>query len=267
MSTITTFRRSFVSEWILLGRRRLWIGVSATAIGLAAVITWLLVASSTTMGRGQTAVTLDSHAITGSGGATAAAMPAMGFTALLTVAAFAAAMGNDISRGTLRTAFLRQRSRATLITGKLGARIVMALTVLVAAMITAAVTTQMIDLARGLDTSDRASTAALGTTAENLLRLIVFVTMYAVIGTAVAVAIPSTPIALGALLVWFGPVENIIGDGRTWAQEWFPGLVLREVLAPTPTGPSTTHVAIVLAAYALVAIATITVLTRRDVTE
>lgn len=263
MSTITTFRRSFVSEWILLGRRRLWIGVSATAIGLAAVITWLLVASSTTMGRGQTAVTLDSHAITGSGGATAAAMPAMGFTALLTVAA----MGNDISRGTLRTAFLRQRSRATLITGKLGARIVMALTVLVAAMITAAVTTQMIDLARGLDTSDRASTAALGTTAENLLRLIVFVTMYAVIGTAVAVAIPSTPIALGALLVWFGPVENIIGDGRTWAQEWFPGLVLREVLAPTPTGPSTTHVAIVLAAYALVAIATITVLTRRDVTE
>ncbi|UAK36311.1 ABC transporter permease [Gordonia bronchialis] len=263
MSTITTFRRSFVSEWILLGRRRLWIGVSATAIGLAAVITWLLVASSTTMGRGQTAVTLDSHAITGSGGATAAAMPAMGFTALLIVAA----MGNDISRGTLRTAFLRQRSRATLITGKLGARIVMALTVLVAAMITAAVTTQMIDLARGLDTSDRASTAALGTTAENLLRLIVFVTMYAVIGTAVAVAIPSTPIALGALLVWFGPVENIIGDGRTWAQEWFPGLVLREVLAPTPTGPSTTHVAIVLAAYALVAIATITVLTRRDVTE
>lgn len=263
MSTITTFRRSFVSEWILLGRRRLWIGVSATAIGLAAVITWLLVASSTTMGRGQTAVTLDSHAITGSGGATAAAMPAMGFTALLIVAA----MGNDISRGTLRTAFLRQRSRAMLITGKLGARIVMALTVLVAAMITAAVTTQMIDLARGLDTSDRASTAALGTTAENLLRLIVFVTMYAVIGTAVAVAIPSTPIALGALLVWFGPVENIIGDGRTWAQEWFPGLVLREVLAPTPTGPSTTHVAIVLAAYALVAIATITVLTRRDVTE
>lgn len=263
MSTITTFRRSFVSEWILLGRRRLWIGVSATAIGLAAVITWLLVASSTTMGRGQTAVTLDSHAITGSGGATAAAMPAMGFTAMLTVAA----MGNDISRGTLRTAFLRQRSRAMLITGKLGARIVMALTVLVAAMITAAVTTQMIDLARGLDTSDRASTAALGTTAENLLRLIVFVTMYAVIGTAVAVAIPSTPIALGALLVWFGPVENIIGDGRTWAQEWFPGLVLREVLAPTPTGPSTTHVAIVLAAYALVAIATITVLTRRDVTE
>ena len=263
MSTITTFRRSFVSEWILLGRRRLWIGVSATAIGLAAVITWLLVASSTTMGRGQTAVTLDSHAITGSGGATAAAMPAMGFTALLIVAA----MGNDISRGTLRTAFLRQRSRATLITGKLGARIVMALTVLVAAMITAAVTTQMIALARGLDTSDWASTAALGTTAENLLRLIVFVTMYAVIGTAVAVAIPSTPIALGALLVWFGPVENIIGDGRTWAQEWFPGLVLREVLAPTPTGPSTTHVAIVLAAYALVAIATITVLTRRDVTE
>ena len=134
MSTITTLRRSFVSEWILLGRRRLWIGVSATAIGLAAVITWLLVASSTTMGRGQTAVTLDSHAITGSGGATAAAMPAMGFTALLTVAA----MGNDISRGTLRTAFLRQRSRAMLITGKLGARIVMALTVLVAAMITAA---------------------------------------------------------------------------------------------------------------------------------
>lgn len=160
MSTITTFRRSFVSEWILLGRRRLWIGVSATAIGLAAVITWLLVASSTTMGRGQTAVTLDSHAITGSGGATAAAMPAMGFTALLTVAAFAAAMGNDISRGTLRTAFLRQRSRAMLITGKLGARIVMALTVLVAAMITAAVTTQMIALARGLDTSGWASTAA-----------------------------------------------------------------------------------------------------------
>ncbi|MFW0787698.1 ABC transporter permease [Gordonia sp. CPCC 206044] len=262
----STFTHAFTAEWIVLGRRRLWFGLVGTAVVLAALVTWLLVATSTTMGRGQTAVTLDVHAVTGTGGATAATMSAMGFTALLVVAAFAAAAGNDLARGTLRTAFLRQRSRGVLITGRLAARVSVALIVLAAAMVAGAVTTQLIALSRDLDTSAWASVTTVTTTAENLVRLIVFVAMYALIGTAVATVIRSTPIALGVLLVWFGPVENILGDGRAWARDWFPGLLLRNVLTPTPAGTQPTQVVVALAIYAVAAIATIAVVTRRDVT-
>ena len=92
--------------------------------------------------------------------------------------------------------------------------------------------------------------------------------MYALIGTTVAVLVRSTPIALAICLLWFGPIENVIGEGRAWADRWFPGLLLRSMLQPDNPGSISTGTAVAtLAAYAAVCVGVIAVvMARRDAT-
>ncbi|MBD0020690.1 MULTISPECIES: hypothetical protein [Gordonia] len=59
--------------------------------------------------------------------------------------------------------------------------------------------------------------------------------MYAAIGTTPAVVIRLTPITLAVLLLWFGPIENVIGEDLDWARRWFPGRRL-------PDGPGRTAI-------------------------
>jgi hypothetical protein len=50
------------------------------------------------------------------------------------------------------------------------------------------------------------------------LRAIAYVVAFGIIGTTIAVLVRSTPIALGIGLLWFGPIENVIGEGRDWTE-------------------------------------------------
>ena len=83
------------------------------------------------------------------------------------------------------------------------------------------------------------------------------------------VAMRSTPLALAVGLVWFGPIENVIGEGQSWAMRWFPGLLLRSVLRPdAPTSIATPTALPTLGVYLAIAIATIGVLvSQRDMTS
>jgi hypothetical protein len=70
-------------------------------------------------------------------------------------------------------------------------------------------------------------------------------------------------------LLWFGPIENVIGEGRSWATRWFPGLVLRSVLRPdAPASTATSTALATLAVYIGVAVTVIAVtISRRDMTS
>ena len=66
------------------------------------------------------------------------------------------------------------------------------------------------------------------------------------VGATIAVLLRSTPVALGVGLLWFEPIENVIGEGQEWAERWFPGMVLRSIVQPqaadsiaTPTALAT----------------------------
>ena len=77
----------------------------------------------------------------------------------------------------------------------------------------------------------------------------------------------SIPIGVGVGLVWAGPIENIIGDGWTPGQQFFPGMVLRALINPASAEISTTRALVTLSVYGVIA-ATISAiaLKRRDVT-
>jgi hypothetical protein len=256
------------SEWVLLNRRRLWAVLGAITIAFTVIATWLLLETAEPARfQGNDGVTLE--AIRGAGGATAAVVSSITFSSVLVLAAFISSTANEFTRGTLRVAFTRAPHRLALLGGKLAARVAVAVIVMTLALVIGWITAVVVAPSAGVDTADWVGTAALSSAFEDFARLIVFVLVYAVIGTMIAVVVRSTPIALAIGLLWFGPIENVIGEGRSWAMRWFPGLLLRSVLRPdAPISIATSTALATLAAYVGVAITVIAVvISQRDMTS
>lgn len=258
---------SFRSEWVLLNRRRMWL-----AMGLTTAV-FTVVATAVTLSTAQSYVGGDNvglalQSLIGSGGATAAVIFSIGFSSILVLAAFASSTGNEFGRGTLRAALTKQSNRWSLIAGKLGARVTVASILMLGALVVGAVTSAVWAPTQDIATDGWFSRSALGVAVEDYARLLVFVLVYALIGTTVAVLVRSTPVALAVCLLWFGPIENVIGENRAWAERWFPGLVLRSLVQPDqPDALSTATALGTLAAYGTAcAVIIAAVMARRDVT-
>ncbi len=193
------------------------------------------------------------EALLGSGGATAAVIFSVAFTSILVLAAFASSTGNEFTRGTLASACTHQPRRLALISGKLVARFTVA-AILWRSPSASAQRPRRSSLLRRTSTRLDGSVATPSAKpAGDYVRLLGFVAVYALIGTMVAVLVRSTPIALAICLLWFGPIENVIGEGRAWADRWFPGLLLRSMLQPDNPGSIATGTAVAtLAVYAAV---------------
>jgi hypothetical protein len=256
------------SEWVLLNRPRLWATLGAVTVVFTVLATWLLIETAEPAGlQGDRGLTLE--AIRGAGGATTAVVSSMIFSSVLVLAAFISSTANEFTRGTLRVAFTRAPRRLSLLGGKVAMRVIVAAAVMAVALVIGWATAVLVAPGAGVDTTDWVSTAALSSAGENFVRLLAFVSVYAVIGTMIAVIVRSTPIALAIGLVWFGPIENVIGEGHAWAARWFPGLLLRSVLRPdSPVSIATSTALMTLAVYVGAALAVIaTLITRRDMTS
>lgn len=78
----------------------------------------------------------------------------------------------------------------------------------------------------------------------------------------------SVPIGLGIGILWAGPLENILGDRLAIGGEWFPGLLLRYVVAPETAVLTGAALVLRLVLYAVIALLLVGVLLRRrDVTS
>ncbi|WP_018179503.1 ABC transporter permease [Jongsikchunia kroppenstedtii] len=257
-STLASFR----SEWILLNRGRLWTLLLTTAAVLAVGATWLVLDTADTAGPERTPLAAIS-------GATSAVMSAMSFVGLLVAASFAALATTEIDRGLFRSALTRQPRRVALVVGRLAARLSVAavagLVVLVAGAVTAVAVAPSVDVS----TNGWFGADGLGQIAQDAGRFALFTAVYAAIGTTAAVVVRSTPIALGALLLWFGPIENVVGAGHGWAERWFPGLVMRSLMNPDAPAALSTGTVLWTSAVFLAVCATITLVavSRRDVTS
>jgi hypothetical protein len=256
------------SEWVLLNRRRLWLVLGSITTAFTVIATWLLLATAEPARlQGNDGITLE--ALRGAGGATTAVVSSITFSSVLVLAAFISSTANEFTRGTLRVAFTRAPRRLSLMGGKLAARVGVAVVVMSVALVIGWVTAVLVAPGEGIDRTDWVGGAALSSAVEDFARLLVFVVVYAVIGTMIAVLVRSTPVALAIGLLWFGPIENVIGEGRSWAMRWFPGLLLRSVLRPdAPISIGTSTALATLAVYVGVAVTVIAlVISRRDMTS
>jgi hypothetical protein len=259
---------SFRSEWILLNRPKQWLVTGLTTVVFTVVATIVALATAAPF-----LESLDGglalEALIGSGGATAAVIFSVGFSSVLVLAAFASSTGNEFTRGTLRTALTFQPRRWSLMAGKLAARTTVAAILMALALVVGAATAAVYAPTQDIDTAGWFGVDALREAGGDYVRLLGFVAMFALIGTTVAVLVRSTPIALAIGLLWFGPIENVIGEGRDWADRWFPGLLLRSLLQPdVPGSLDTGTVVATLGVYAALCVGVIaTVMARRDVTN
>ena len=249
------------SEWVLLNRRRLWVVLGMITTAFTVIATWLLLATAEpARSQGNDGITLE--ALRGAGGATAAVVSSITFSSVLVLAAFISSTANEFTRGTLRVAFTRAPRRLALVGGKLAARVGVAVIVMSIALVIGWLTAVFVAPGEGIDRTDWVGGAAFSSAFEDFARLLVFVTVYAVL-------VRSTPVALAIGLLWFGPIENVIGEGRSWAMRWFPGLLLRSVLRPdAPISIATSTALATLAVYVGVAVTVIAVaISRRDMTS
>jgi hypothetical protein len=258
---------AFRSEWILLNRKQLWLVLGAITTLYTVVATALAIATAEPR-RQQSEDGLALEALVGAGGATTAVIFSIAFAFLLVFVTFAASTGNEFTRGTLRTALTFQSHRVSLMAGKLAARVLVAAIVMAGALVIGSITAAVVAPAQDVSTDGWFGLSALGEAVEDYLRAVVFVAGFAVIGTTIAVLLRWTPIALGVGLLWFGPIENVIGEGQDWAERWFPGMVLSSIVRPeTPDAVATPAALATLGAYTAICAAVIAiVMSRRDAT-
>lgn len=259
---------AFRSEFLLLNRSRMWVvtGLVTVVFTVATTVVLIITARPAAQSVGDQ---IPLERFSGPGGATAAVTWSFAFGFLLLLAAVTSKIGNEFTRGTFRTALLHHPNRWSLIGGKMAALVVVTVVLIVVGLVTGAITAAIVAPGQNIDTAGWFSAEALGDTLIDFPRMVVWAFGWAMIGTTLAVLVRSVPIAVGAGVLWFGPIENGIGEGRAFAERWFPGQLLRAIVEPNSPDAVSTGIAVAtLAAYGLALVTTVAIFTRRrDVTS
>ena len=97
--------------------------------------------------------------------------------------------------------------------------------------------------------------------------VILLVTGYAILGTAIGSLLRSTAAAVGITLIWVFVVENILPvvTGNPWLADWMPSNAAQQILTPQATGPAPPAAgALLLATTATLIALALTADARRD---
>ncbi|MDE9367826.1 hypothetical protein PZ938_19585 [Luteipulveratus sp. YIM 133132] len=256
---------AFLAEWTRLGQRRVWLPAIATTVLYAAVVTFALIATAQDRGPGVTI-----SALSQSGGGTLAPSSAARFASVLLLAVFVGLSAGAFSKGTWRAALLHHPGRFGLAVGTFLARIAGLAVIVALLFVVGWATAAVVGPSQGVDTSAWTDAASWQSAAEDFLRVLGFGVGWALLGTAVGMATRSVPVGLAVAVLWAGPIENVLGDSFAFGQRWFPGLLLRYVVAPDSLGISLSNAELygTLAAYGVVLLGVIAFLVgRRDVTS
>lgn len=261
--------RALRAERVKLTRPRLLAGTAASVLVVAIGGTALgVISAPAEPGPRQTGDILSVQALGEPGGGTAVFSQTMAFTYAFLLAAFIANIAAEFTSGTFRTMLLQQPGRFQLLLGKLFALLTFASLAAIVAEAASWLTARPLAPGQGIQVSAWTSGEGLTAAADDLGRAVLFLICTAVFATMVGVLARSVPIGVGVGLVWSGPVENIIAQSWDPSERYFPGLLLRAVIAPGSTDTPTGRALLTLAAYSAIALTVIGVaLNRRDVTS
>jgi ABC-type transport system involved in multi-copper enzyme maturation permease subunit len=210
---------------------------------------------------------LSIQALADAGGGTQVFRGSSSFAGVFVLVVFIAWTAVEFSRGTMRTMLLHQPRRLRLLAGKVAALLTFAACVLALSEVASWITARLVAPGAGIDTSAWTSLSGLGAGLSDYGAVLLWVTGYALLGTALAVVFRSVPIALGVGIAWFGPFEHLLQNNWSTASRVFPGLGLEAFVAGGTPDVSAGHAIAVVGIYAVVltAIAS-TLFVRRDVT-
>jgi ABC-2 type transport system permease protein len=258
--------RSFKAELLKLRRRRVAVIATAGALAFAVITSTAAFLSATETGgprdRGPTIESLSQ-----AGGATEAFAVGVSFTGLLVLVLFIANFAGEFSQGTFRTLLMRQPRRLALLAGKMTALLTFVAGVLALAAVLTVPVSAAIAPSQGVDTGSWFGLDGLGEAATDYATALLGVTMWALIGMAIAVFVRSIPVALGIGIVWAGPFEHILQDSWVSADRWFPGLLLESLaVGGTDEVAFGRALAFVFVYVAVAVSAAAVVFARRDVT-
>jgi ABC-2 type transport system permease protein len=235
-------------------------GVGASAIVVSAA------EPAASVGPGATR-TLSVEALAAAGGGTQIFRSAVSFAGFFVLVVFVCWTAVEFSRGTIRTMLLRQPRRLALLTGKVAALLTFAAVTLAGIEVVSWLTARLLAPGAGIDTNAWTSLGGLGAAVTDLGAVLLWVTGYALLGTALAVVLRSVTVALAVGIAWFGPFEHILQNNWAGASRVFPGLGLEAFAAGGTTEVTAAHALAVTTVYVIAAAAVACVLfARRDVT-
>lgn len=257
-------KNTFVAEWIRLSTKRTWLIAIPFTILYSAILTVVMIDTAPVRANGGVSL----QALGQSGGGTLAVRTAVAFTSVLILALFVGMSAGSFARGTWRASLLQQPRRLTLAAGTFGARIAISAVVVVVLFLAGLITAYLVAPGQGVDTGSWLDATSLRMAGEDYLRTMGFIAGWAVLGTLLGIVTRSVPIGLGIGILWAGPIENVLGDRLSLGGEWFPGLLLRYVVAPETATVTGAALALRLVLYAAAALLVVAVLLRhRDVSS
>lgn len=256
-------RTAAIAELSRLGRPRVLLATLAAVALYAGVVSWVLIALAEPSGPG--IITID--ALSEVGGGTRTVSFAAVFSSVLVLALFTGLAAGDHARGTWRAALLQHPNRWSLAVGTFLARLLMLAAAAVVLFLVGWAVSTAVGPAYDVDTAGWFGADAWRIAGEDLLRVLAFGAGWALLGTALGTLTRSVPIGLAIGVMWAGPIENAIGEGLDFADRWFPGQLLGQIVTGVSDN-SALQLGATLGAYALVALGlTAWVVQRRDVTS
>jgi ABC-2 type transport system permease protein len=200
------------------------------------------------------------------GGGTEVFRTAISFTGFFVFILVVAILSAEFTRGTFRTMLLRQPRRLALLAGKVGAILISAAVLLAFAEVVGWLAARLFAPGQGVDTSAWVSLEGLTEGAGDYGSALFWVTGYTLLGTALAVVVRSTTVALAIGFAWAGPFEHILADSWSPALEGFPGLLLEQFVAGGSAEVTVTQAFVTVLVYmAAAAVIAGTSVVRRDV--
>jgi ABC-2 type transport system permease protein len=257
---------SFRAELVKVLRRRVLVIAAITtvvfAVGSAAIVLAAAEpAGQPVPGRG---VTVDS--LSDAGGGTDVFTTAVSFAGTFLFVVFVGVVAIEFARGTFRTMLMYQPRRLRLLAGKTAALLAFAAGVLMATEVVTWGAGLVFAPTQDVSTSDWVSVDALVQGLGDYGSVLLWMSGYALLGTALAVLVRSVPIALAIGIAWAGPFEHLLQDAWDPAGRFFPGLLLEAFVAGGTSEVSATRALLTVAVYsALAATVAGTIFARRDV--
>nr|MDT0664346.1 hypothetical protein [Micromonospora sp. DSM 115978] len=220
---------AFAAEWILLRRRRFFLGTLAAVCGVAAlgtVLTFMSVGSTDFDG-----VPVTAEGLAAPSGLVAGLESVSILLGVVALSVVAAVIAGGHSHGTLRNALAAQPHRLRLLGGT-SAALASFVVVMVAAATAVAVALAfpMAEL-RGVAVGDWVSFAGVRELGLGFVNVAVSSLGYGLLGAALAVVLRSPAIAISVGLAYVLPIEELVARIYAPAAEWMPGQLLGSIAA------------------------------------